>query len=92
VIIWDVAPIHRGHVIIELLANGAKQRLHVECLLAYMPELNPGEWLWARLKGVELYHVCCYSLVHLCQELRDAVKRVCRKSRLITGCFEGAKP
>jgi hypothetical protein len=47
VIIWDGAPIHRNHVIQAFLANGAAQRLHLERLPAYAPELNPGEGLWA---------------------------------------------
>jgi transposase len=91
VIIWDGAPIHRSHLITEFLAHGAKQRLHAERLPAYAPDLNPGEGLWAQLKGVELRNVCCFSLAHLRQELRDVVKRVRRKPRIIKGCFEGAK-
>jgi len=33
-IIWDGAPIHRSQVIKTFLANGAAQRLHLECLPA----------------------------------------------------------
>jgi transposase len=91
VVLWDGAPIHRSHLLKEFLANGAAQRLHVERLPAYAPELNPGEGLWAHLKGVELRNVCCFSLGHLRQELRDAVKRVRRKPRLIQSFFRGAK-
>jgi transposase len=91
VIIWDGAPIHRSHLIQEFLANGAAERLCVERLPAYAPELNPGEGLWAHLKGVELRNVCCFTIHHLRHELRDAVKRVRRKPRIIKGCFAGAK-
>jgi hypothetical protein len=45
VIIWDGAPIHRSQVIQQFLAKGAAQRLHLERLPAYAPELNPGERL-----------------------------------------------
>ena len=90
-IIWDGAPIHRSHVIQEFLANGAAPRIHVERLPAYAPGLNPGEGLWAHLKGVELRNVCCFTIRHLHNELRDAVKRVRRKPRIIKGCFDGAK-
>ena len=72
------------------MANGAAARLHLERLPAYAPDLNPSEGLWAHLKGVELRNVCCFSLAHLRQELRDAVKRVRRKPRILKGCFEGA--
>ena len=45
VIIWDGSPVHRSHTIREFLANGAAQRLHMEHLPAYAPELNPGKGL-----------------------------------------------
>jgi transposase len=90
VIIWDGAPIHRSHTIKTFLANGAAQRIHLERLPAYAPELNPGEGLWQQLKGVELRNVCCVNLSHLRHELRDAVRRVRRKPRIIHGCFEEA--
>jgi transposase len=91
VIIWDGAPIHRSHVIQEFLANGAAERLRVERLPAYAPELNPGEGFWAQLKGVELRNLCCCNIPHLRKEWRDAVKRVRRRPRLITSFFRGAK-
>jgi transposase len=90
-LIWDGAPIHRSHVIKDFLANGAAQRLHLERLPAYAPELNPGEGLWQQLKGVELRNVCCFNSPHLTHEVRDAVKRVRRRPRLITNFFRGAK-
>ncbi len=80
VISWDGAPMHRSRGLTEVLANGARQRLHVERLPADAPDL-----------GVERRHVCCFSRTHLRQELCDAVKRVRRKPRIIKGCFEGAK-
>ncbi len=91
VIIWDGAPIHRSHVIKEFLGTGAAPRIHLERLPAYAPELNPGEGLWQQLKGVELRHICCFNMPHLRHELRDAVKRVRRRPRLINSFFQGAK-
>jgi transposase len=90
VIIWDGSPIHRSHTIQEFLANGASQRLHLERLPAYAPELNPDEGFWQQLKGVELRNLCCFDLRHLRDELRSAVKRVRRKPRILKGCFAGA--
>jgi transposase len=91
VVIWDGSPIHRSQTIKEFLANGAAQRLHLERLPAYAPELNPDEGLWQQLKGVELRNLCCSTIPHLRGELRDAVKRVRRKPRLIQSFFRGAK-
>jgi transposase len=82
-----------GRVVIvrDFLATGAGQRLHLERLPAYAPELNPGEGLWHQLKGVELRHVCCFNSPQLRSEWRDAVKRVRRRPRLIASFFRGAK-
>ena len=90
VLIWDGAPMHRRHRIKRFLAHGAAQRLHVERLPAYAPELNAGEGLWQQLKGVELRNVCGFNLPHLRRELREAVKRVRRKPRILRGFFHGA--
>jgi transposase len=89
--IWDGAPIHRSQVIRACLVNGAAQRLHLERLPAYAPELNPGEGLWQQLKGVERRHGCCVNIPHLRRELRDAVKRVRRRPYLLNSFFRGAK-
>jgi len=90
-ILWDGSPIHRSHTIQEFLANGASSRIHLARLPAYAPELNPDEGVWQHLNGVELRHRCSVNLGHLRRELRDAVKRVRRKPRLITRFFHGAK-
>jgi transposase len=90
VLMWDGAPIPRRHLIQEFLANGAAQRVHVERLPAYAPELKPGEGLWQPRKGGERRHLWCVEISHLRGELRDAVKRVRRKPRMLQGCFQGA--
>jgi DDE superfamily endonuclease len=60
VIIWDGSPIHRSLTIKKFLANGASQRLHLERLPAYAPELNPDEGVWPQLKGVERRNPCSF--------------------------------
>jgi transposase len=90
VVIWDGAPIHRSQVIKDFLADGAAQRMHLERLPAYAPELNPGEGLWQQLTGVERRNLCCVNIPHLRGERRDAVKRVRRKPHLIQSFFRGA--
>jgi transposase len=68
VLTWDGAPIYRSQVIRASLANGTAQRLHLERLPAYTPELNPGEGLWQQLKGIELRNVCGFNIPHLRHE------------------------
>ncbi len=65
VVIWDGAPIHRGHEIKNFLKKGAARRLHLEQLPGYAPDLNPDEGIWNYLKRVELGNVCCANLDHL---------------------------
>jgi transposase len=91
VLIGDGAPLHRSRVSQQCLARGAAQRLPLERLPAYAPELNPGEGLWQQWQGVELRNVCCFDSPHLTQEVRDAVKRVRRRPPLIASFFRGAK-
>jgi transposase len=81
---------HRRHLLQEFFASGAAQRLHLERLPAYAPALNPAEGVWQQRKGVELRNVCCVDLPHLHHGLREAVKRVRRKLRIIRACFQGA--
>jgi transposase len=91
VISWDGAPIHRCHLIQDFLANGAAERVQVERLPGYGPALKPHEGFWAYQKGVELRNVRWFDRPHLRRELRDAVKRVRRKPRVIEGFVRGAK-
>jgi len=64
-IIWGNAPIHHSPLIKAFLANGAAQRLDLERLQAYAPDLNPDEGVWQQLKGVELRNPCRVDLPHL---------------------------
>jgi transposase len=86
-IIWDGAPIHRSRAIKTFLAAGAAERIRLERLPGYAPDLNPDEGIWHYLKHVELKNVCCHDLRQLEQELTAAVERLSAKPEIITGCF-----
>jgi transposase len=49
-IIWDGLPAHRGQEVKTFLAQGATQRIHLEPLPGYAPDLNPDEGIWRYLK------------------------------------------
>jgi transposase len=85
-VIWDGSPIHRGQAIKDFLARGAAERLQLEQLPAYAPELNPDEGIWNQLKRVELRNVRCQDLAHLDHELRLAVARLRSKPTVLHGC------
>jgi transposase len=87
-IIWDGSPIHRGRAVKEFLASeAAEDRLKLERLPGYAPDLNPDERVWKHLKYVELKNVCCRSLSELRIELRKAKERLRHKRDVILGCI-----
>ena len=89
-VIWDGGPIHRGQPVRDLLAEVGRDRLQVEPLPAYAPDLNPDEGIWNYLKRVELRNVCCPSLRHLREALREAAIRLCTKPAIIQACVREA--
>ena len=89
-VIWDGSPIHRGQPIKEFLRKGAAQRLHLEQLPGYAPELNPDEGIWNYLKRVELGNCCCPDLAALALALRRAKERLRHKHTVIQACVRQA--
>jgi transposase len=89
-IIWDGGPIHRGQPVKDLLAEVGCERLLVERLPAYAPELNPDEGIWNYLKRVELRNVCCPTLRALRDALREGAIRLCCRPDIIRACFQEA--
>jgi transposase len=89
-VIWDGGPIHRGQPVKDLLTEVGRDRLLVERLPAYAPELNPDEGIWNYLKRVELRNTGCRSLGHLRDALREAAIRLCQKPQVIQGCVREA--
>jgi transposase len=89
-VIWDGAPIHRCRAVKDFLAAGAAQRLHLERLPAYAPELNPDEGVWNLLKRGELKNRCCHDLGELRWELGLAIRRLRRQVARLLACFHHA--
>ena len=71
----------------DFLANGGAERILLERLPGYAPELNPDEGVWNYLKRVELKNVACHDLPHLRQELRKATKRLRQKRNIVRSCI-----
>ena len=90
-IIWDGLPAHRGKIIQDFLRKGATQRIHLERLPGYAPDLNPDEGIWSYLKQVEMKNLCCHDLIELRYELRKAIARLRHKTHIILSCFRLAR-
>ena len=70
----------------EFLKAGAAQRLHLEQLSGYAPDLNPHEAIWNYLKRVELGNVCCSDLDQLRTQIIRAKECLRYKRELIRSC------
>lgn len=89
-VIWDGSPIHRRTEVNEFLAQGAARQIHIEALPPYAPDLNPAEWMWNHLKGVEMRNLACLDLEQLHMEFHLALGRTRQRPRLIQSFFAGA--
>jgi transposase len=90
-IIWDGLPAHHGQAVKDFLRQGATQRIHLERLPSYAPDLNPDEGIWRYLKQVEMKNLCCHNLPELHHELRKALIRLRHKTDVILACFKHAR-
>lgn len=82
-VIWDGLPAHRSQLVRSFLADGAADRVHLERLPGYAPELNPVELIWAHLKRVELRNACFPGLGWLEDGVIRAVKRLRHKAHML---------
>jgi len=88
--IWDGNPTHRSKVIKAYLSGGAGQRIHLEQLPGYAPELNPTEWVWSYLKVADLANIACDTLPELAALIHRAKKRLQRQPALIQAFIQDA--
>lgn len=88
-IIWDGLPAHRSRFVKEYLVT-LGDRVLVERLPGYAPELNPVEYIWAYLKQHELPNVCPKDLWQLGEGAIRCLRRMRRRPRLITAFWKQA--
>ncbi len=89
-IIWDGASIHRCDAVKRFLTDGGAERIHLERLPGYAPDLNPDEGIWHYLKHVELRNVVCHNRAELRYELWLASIRLRQKLNVVPGCIAQA--
>jgi transposase len=87
-IIWDRLSAHRSKMTRDFIAE--HERLWVEYLPGYAPELNPVEYIWAYWKQHALPNVCPKDYWSLQETARKALKRMRRRPRLITAFWQQA--
>ena len=89
-IVWDRLSAHRSKLTRDFIA-GQGERLWVEYLPGYAPELNPVEYIWAYWKQHALPNVCPKDYWSLDETARRTLKRMRRRPRLITAFWQQAE-
>lgn len=89
-VIWDRLPSHRSRLVKQFV-GGQAERLQVEYLPAYAPELNPVECLWGYWKHHELPNLCPHTYWELRDAGRRALRRMRRRPSLITAFWKQAE-
>jgi len=75
VLVWDGLGAHWS-TRMRAWVGSQRDWLTVERLPAYAPDLNPVEYLWANLKGVELANLPGASLVEVADQAQRGIERV----------------
>jgi transposase len=84
VLLWDGLSSHwsskmRAHL------DAQRDWLTVQRLGPYAPELNPVEYLWASLRGVELANFAGDTVAEVADQARHGIQRVCNSDSLVVG-------
>jgi transposase len=90
-VIWDGSPIHRWGAVREYLAEEGAQRIRLEALPGYAPDLSPlDQGCWQHLKHVEMGNLSCMDMEELHLEFHLAIGRLRQKPHLIQSFFAAA--
>lgn len=89
-VIWDGAPIHRSRLVKNFVTQ-QNDRIDLETLPAYAPELNPVEYLWGYWKQHELPNFCPKTFSDLSLHAVRALKRMRRRPKLIVAFWKQAE-
>ena len=89
-LVWDRLSAHRSRLTRNFI-HQHRDRLGVEYLPGYAPELNPVEYIWAYWKQHTLPNVCPKNFWSLDQTARNTLKRMRRRPRLVASFWKQAE-
>jgi transposase len=89
VVIWNNLPGHLGHEVRQF--ENSHQRLHIEHLPKYAPELNPNEYAWGYLKRNLLPRFCPDDLHQLHVETWFQTLRLSGRDQLLRSFLAATK-
>ena len=88
-VIWDGLPGHRSIAVRDFVTSQG-ERLTLEFLPGYAPELNPVEHIWGYLKSREIPNLCPRELWQLSDAAKRALRRMRRRPTLVTAFWKQA--
>jgi transposase len=89
-VIWDGLRSHRSRLVRDFV-NKSAERIEIEFLPAYAPELNPVEYIWGHWKQHEIPNFCPKNLAQLSEHARKALRRMRRRPTLVAAFWKQAK-
>jgi transposase len=89
-IIWDGLPAHRSRLVREFVES-LGDRIVLERLPAYAPELNPVEYLFGYAKQRELANLCLHTIDEVKAFATRWLKSMQRRPTLITAFWKQAE-
>jgi transposase len=89
-IIWDGLPAHRSRLVRQHIES-LNQRIVLEQLPPYAPELNPVEYIWAHMKSREVANLCATTIGQVSRFARNRLRSMQRRPRLITAFWKQAE-
>ena len=89
ILVWDRWMVHRSAA--RRLAQRFEQRVVIEWLPAYAPELNPDEQVWNRVKYADLANFIPDNVQHLAKAVRNSLRKSRSKQSLLRSFFKHAK-
>jgi transposase len=89
-VIWDGLKAHRSRLV-RRFVESLGDRIVLDFLPPYAPELNPVEYIWGYLKNREIANLCAANLHEVCDFARHRLKSMQRRPKLIAAFWKQAE-
>lgn len=89
-IIWDGLKAHKSRLVRQFVESKG-DRLVIDYLPAYAPELNPVEYVWGHLKQHEMANLCASNLGEVSDFARRRLKSMQRRPSLVAAFWSQAE-
>jgi transposase len=89
-IVWDGLKAHKSRLVREFVESQG-DRIVLDYLPAYAPELNPVEYVWGYLKNREIANLCAANLHEVSDFARRRLKSMQRRPKLVAAFWKQAE-